>query len=206
MTQLVPDCTTQLEYYVMSDSAFCVLSDQSTVIGVSIADNNTIIKQSITGSSESIVTYTTEMERVYTLGVDERQIVLFAGGSDRYFNGQVVQYDLSSGQVIKSFGRLEIGSVMSSIKVNNLWFFGGFRSFKFAVIDSVSRLVLGEPVNSALLMIYSMATYKIQQSDNCPQKLLFTFGSNAFYSEYQTDVFDITALVTRHSNLSNKKI
>ena len=143
MAQLVPDCTTQMDYFVLSDSSFCVLSDQSTVIGVDKANRNTIIKHSITDLSEQTVIYIANMGGVFTLAVDERQNVLYAGGSNYYSDGQVVQYDLSSGQVVKDFGPVGIRIIWSSLNVNNLWFFGAHGSSRFVVIDSVSRQVLG---------------------------------------------------------------
>ena len=204
MAQLAPDCATQMEYFVETDSAFCVLSDQSTVVGVSYADRNIIIKHSITDLSQPMVTYSANMGGVCTLRVDERQNVFFAGGFN--FDGKVVQYDLSTGQVVKAFDHVRVGAIWSSIRVDNLWIFGGIGESKFAVIDSVSRQVLGEPVESAILRIFSMTIWKIQGENNHSQALLLTVGYDPNYSENKTDVFDITALVDKHSNLSNKQI
>ena len=120
MTQLVPECATQMGYFVLSDSSFCVLSDQSTVIGVSDAYQNMIIKRSIIDTSGPIVTYTANLGRVYTLAVDEPQSVLFAGGSGCDSDGQLVQYELCAGQVVKAFSRIGMDTVLKSISVNNL--------------------------------------------------------------------------------------
>ena len=206
MTQLIPECATQMEYFVFTDSNFCVLSDQSTIIGVSKTNQNLIIKQSITGKSELAVTYTANMKYVYTLAANETQNVLFAGGYGFDSDGQVVQFDLCTGQVVKAFGLVGIGIVLSSLNANNLWIFGSYNTTEFAMIDSVSRQVLGEPVESAISRIYSMTIFKIQEIDNCSKVLLFTIGMFPNYSENRTDVFDITALVTRHLNLSIKQI
>ena len=117
-----------------------------------------------------------------------------------------MQYDLSTGQVVKAFGPVGIGSVRSSIRVNSMWFFGGRRSFKFVVIDSKSRQALGKPVESAIGTIYSLAVFKIHEKHDHLKVLLLNVGEFANYSEKQTDVFDITALVTRRPNLLNKQI
>ena len=205
MARLVPECATQMDYCISTDSILCVLSNQSTVIGVSNFDQSTIIRQSITDSSEPTVTYSSNTGTVYSLAVDEPQNVLLAGGSGCDYDGQVVQYDLSTGQVVKAFGRLGIYSVISSISVGNLWFFGGHGSSKFAVIDSVSRQVLGKPVESAISTIYSMVVWKIQEKSNGPKLLLLTVGDHPNYSENRTDVFDITALVNRQSNFRTSR-
>ena len=143
MAQLVPDCATQMKYFVLIDSSFCVLSNQSTVIGVSNADRKMIIKHSITDFSEPTVTYTADMDEVFTLGVNELQNVLFAGGSGCDSGGQLLQFDLSTGRAIKTFGQVGIDIIFSRIRVDNLWLFGDLNSSKFAVVDSVSRQVLG---------------------------------------------------------------
>ena len=204
MTQLVPECATQMEYFVTTNSKFCVLSNQSTIIGVSNAYPNMIIKHSITDLSEPVVTFNFITGRVYTLGVNEHQNVLFAGGSGCDSDGQVMQYDLSTGQVVKAIGKGGIGSVQSSISVGNLWFFGGYGSFKLVVVDSVSRQVLGKPVRSAIWTIYSIAVFKIQEMSHSSKVLILTVGLLPNYSKNQTDVFDITALVNKHSNLAIK--
>ena len=206
MTQLVPECGTQIEYYVLTDSSFCVLSDQTTVIGVSNADKNTIVKQSVTDSSKPMVTYNANKGLVNTLGANESRNVLPAGGYDFDFDGQVVQYDLSTGQVVKAFGQVGTGIVLSSFNVNDLWCFGGDGESKVAVIDSVSRQALAKPVSSAIWTIYSMTVCKIQEENNRSKVLLFIVGKNPEYSENQTDVFDITALLTGHSDLPDKQV
>ena len=198
MAQLAPDCSTRIDYYVFTNSSFCVLSDQSTVVGVSNADQKTIIKHSITDLSEPKVTYTANMEKVLTLGLYERQNVLLAGGYRFDSDGQVVQFDLSTGQVLKAFGQIDVGIVWSSISVGNLWIFGTHELSKFAVIDSVSREALGKPIKSAIWKILSMAVCKIQEENNRSQVLLFIIGFIPDYSENKTDVFDITALMDEH--------
>lgn len=183
-----------------TDFSFCVLSDQSIVIGISRTDQNTIIKQSITDSSEPTFTYTTNMQQVFTLAVNEPQNVLYAGNSCSNYDGKLVQFDLSTGQVVKAFGSVGIGIIWSSLNLNNLWFFGAHESSRFIVIDSVSRQVLGKPVKSAMWSINSMAVCKKPKRNNISQVLLFTVGDYSNYSKSRTDVFDITTLVDKYSN------
>ena len=206
MAQLAPDCATQMNYYVSTESGFCVLSDQRTVIGVSKIDHNTIIKQSITDLSEQMVTYNANSGWVYTLGVDESQNILLPSGCGCNYTGQVVQYDLSTGQVVKAFDQVGINSPCSSIKAGNIWFFGGYDSSKFAVINSVLRQVLCKPVESAILSLHSMTVCRIQEESNLSRVLLFTFGMYQNYSENNSDVFDITSLVNKYSDLPSNLI
>ena len=204
MAQLVPDCTTQMHFFVSSESSFCVLSDQSTVIGISKANENTIIKQNITDLSEPIVTYTANARRAFTLGVDEPQNVLLAGGPGCNYHGQVVQCDLTTGQAIKNFDRIGIGYIITNVNVNNLWFFGGHRSSMFAVIDSVSRQALGKPVESAVASIFPMTVSNIEETNARSKVLLWTVGNYPNYTENKSDMFDITALVNMDSDSLSK--
>ena len=206
MTQLVPECVTQMEYYLSGDSSFCVLSNQRTILGVSKTDKKTIIRHSISDFSGMTVTYTANTAGVFTLSINEPQNMLLAGGISCNLVGEVVLYGLSTGQVIKTFGKVNYAPVQSSFKVDNLWFIGFFGSFKFAVIDSVSRQVLGKSVKFGILNIFSMAVCKKLEKHNDSQVLLFTVGDYFRFSENDTDVFDITALVNRHSILSNKQV
>ena len=193
-----------MQYFVFTDSSFSVLLDQNTVIGVCKAHQNTIIKQSIADFLDEAVTYTTKMRQIFTVAVGEHQNVLFVAGSGS--SGQLVQFELSTGRAIKIFGLVGKGTLKSSINANNLWFFGGHGLSEFAVIDLVSRQVLGNPVRSAVTSIFSMTVCKKLGRNDLSQVLLLTVGAFANYSENQTDMFDITALVNRHSNSSNKLI
>ena len=201
MTQLVPDCATQMKYNAISDSSFCVLSDQVTVIGVSAKDSETIIKENIVDHSMPKVTFTANFDEVNTLAVDEVNNTLFAG-SDNYGDGQVVQYDLSTGQALKNYGCVGVKVVLSSSRVGNLWMFGGFLSCKFTVIDSITRQVVNEPVKTTIKSIHSMTVFKTKEKNKFPKVLLLTFGTSPNYSKNNTDVFDITALLDMYSNLS----
>ena len=195
MAEPVPDRTMQLNLYCVSDSNNCILWDQATVVGVISTDCNTIAKQNITDHSVPVVTYTANIGQVYTLAVDEASNLLFAGNYN-HGRGQVVQYDLSTGQAIKNYGQVGIGSVLSSARVDNLWLFGGF-TFKITAIDSVSRRVVHTPVATAIGDILSMTVCNAQNDRQDSKVLLYIFGEFLNYSDGRTDVFDISGLVDK---------
>ena len=181
----------------MYPSSYCVLSDQATIVGVNNADRNTIVKEKITEHSVPIITYTANFKYVYTLAVDEANNVLFAGG----YNGRkglVLQYDLNTGQAIKNYGQVGIGTVVSNTRVENLLFLGGCRSHKFTVIDSVRRQVAHEPVNAAVSVLSSLAVASVQKNQQNPKLLLFTVGHLLENSNNWAGVFDITEVVNKH--------
>ena len=198
MTEPVFDCATLLKYSCFCDSSFCVLSDQATIIGISYSDRNKIIRQNISDHSVPKVLYTANIGRVNTLAVDEPNNLLFAG-SDDYTKGQVVQYDLSTGRAMKNYGSLSIDKVVSSIRLGNLWFFGGFGFSKFTVIDSVTKRIVHGPVKTVIWTIYSMSACSIHSKERDPKTILFTIGIHSNNLDQRTDIFNITGLVKKFS-------
>ena len=197
MSELVPDRTTELEYFCLFVSSYCVLSDQATIVGVSFNERTTIIKENITDHSVPVVAYTANIGEVFTLAVDEASNVLLAG-SKNSGHGQVVQYDLSTGQAIKNYGQVGIGNVLSSTRVENLWLFGGCE-FKITAIDSVRRRVVHTPVATAFRYIYSMTVYNLKNAKQKSQVLLLVDGNRPNYSKSRFFVFDISRLVNKYA-------
>ena len=175
-----------------------MLSDQATIVGISSTDRKTIIKKSIIDRSVPVVTYAYNFDYVYTLAVDEPSNVLFAGSYNQG-SSQVVQYDLSTGQVLKNYGQVGICRVLSSARVGNLWLFGGFTS-KITVIDSAKRRVVHEPVTTAISRIFSMTVCSLQNGKRNSKTLLFVVGRYPDYSDAKTDVLDISGLVNAFSS------
>ena len=203
LTQLVPGCVSLLEYFSFSDPSFCVLSDQATLVGVNEADWNTVTKQSIIDRSAPIVVYTANIGHVYTVAVDEPNNILFAGSSN-LGGGQVIQYDLSTGQAVKNYAHVGIGRILSSAsaKAGSLWLFGSRGSSRFTVIDPISRRIVHSPVITAIRNIYSMTIGTVYNSDSEDTVLLFIAGDDSEYANDRSDVFDITELTKRNASFS----
>ena len=205
MTRPAPDCVTQLEYYCVCDSSWHVFSDQATIVGVSLTNCSTIIRQNIIDHSLPLTIYAANQGKVYTIAVDEPNNTLFAGGENNEKTGQVVQYDLGTGQSIKTYFGVGIGSIESSTRAGNLLLFGGFESYKVAIIDSVNRRIVHESINTAIRNIFSMTIFTLFESNNQFQILLLCVGEIQMYSNGRTDLFDITELIKKYSNLYFEK-
>lgn len=198
---LIPEFRTKLSYYCRTDLNFCVLANQETIIGVSSIDKTKIIKECITDSSAPITTYSSNKATVNTIIADEQNSILLAGCFDTY-EGQIIQYDLYSGQVTKNYGLDNIRSAISNVNLGNLIFFGGYGTEKFIVIDSATRQVVHEPVKTAKSPIYSMTIYKTRKKQ-ANKVLLFIHGMYSSYSKEKTDIFDITKLVKKYAITSD---
>ena len=102
-----------------------MLSDDLTIIGVKYDKDNKydckiIIKKKINDKTNSIMTYNGNTNRVNTLLVNQNKDYFMAGDYDN-----VVKYNLTNGKVIKKFNNIGVRQVFSSIRLNNLCFFGG---------------------------------------------------------------------------------
>ena len=194
VTKPVPDCTTLLKYDFAYDFCSCVLSDQATIVGVGNTDSTTIFKENIADHSVPVVSYAANTGQVNTLVVDEPNDMLFAGSSN-HGRGQVMQYDLTTGQAVKNYDQIGIGSIQSSTRIGNIYLFGGFGSYQFAVIDSAIRRVVYNRVSTAIWSICSLETCYVQNKSHEENILLFVTEECSDYTFDRTDVFDITGLV-----------
>ena len=199
MAELVPDRITKLDFFCFSDSSFFVFSDQATIIGVSKANKETIVKQNIRDHSQPIVAYAANIGLVATFTVVESNNTLFAGLSHHPYN-EVVQYDLSTGQVVKNYGYIGFHRVLSGTRVGNLWLFRSGERHQFSVIDPVTKQIVHEPVNTAITDIFCFTTCTLHRSDPERRVLLFVAGQYPNYTDRQcSDIFDVTDIIKKFS-------
>ena len=173
-----------------------MLSDQVTIIGVSNSNRTKIVKENICDQSAPVVTYSANIGSVYTLAVGEPNDVLFAG-SCNCGKGQIMQYSLSNGQVLKNYSQVGIDSILSSTRIANMYVFGGYGSSKFVVIDSAKRQIVHKPVTTRIKIIGSMTVCKTKQNKPDSKTLLLISGNFSDNSNDRTDVFDMTGLVDK---------
>lgn len=202
-TEPVPDSFSRMAFFCLSESSFCLLSDDATILGFNYKEPSTIIKETISDLSQPIISYIANVNSVYSIEVDESNNMLFAGCDNDNF-GQVVQFDLATGQVIKNYCQIDTSCIMSNIRLGSLLIFGGYDSSHIIVIDPVNRKILSDRVSTAVSFIHSIAFCTIDASD--PKVLLFVVGKLYNYSQGKTDIFDITALLKVRANLQKQVI
>ena len=183
----------------------CVLSDQAIIVGVNQDYSTTIIRENINDRSAPAVVYSANIDTIDTLVVDEPNNMLLAGSQNDY-KGQVVQYDLSTGRMVKNYGPIGIGSVQSSARLGNLCMFGGRDSSKFVVIDSATRQAVETPLTTKEWNIVSMTVCSVQKSCSEPKVFLIISGRNPRMFKINLDIVDITGLVAKSSCVSAAQI
>jgi predicted transcriptional regulator len=183
------------EFYVYLENHFLILPDQKTVIGVD-KDRISMIMEDITNSESgySPVRFGKHEDTIYTLIFVEELSMLLVGDNA----GKLTQYHYDSGNnswsVVKEYGDLGIGQVISGIRIGHLVIFGGYESYSLRVVDSMKMEIQGDPFKTAIEVIYSISLGKVSES----QVILYLSGWGGKYSETASDVLDITELMKEY--------
>lgn len=80
-------------------------------------------------------------------------------------------------------------------------FFGGLNSFSVVVLDTASQKVVHGPLKTAINTIDSLTVCRIGPGTADAKAVLVVAGRKIDYSNGNTDMFDVTGLVQRHSTL-----
>ena len=189
---ILPDCKSKNSYVCDTDSNFCVLEDESTVLGVHSKHKSMIIKENIIEHSSSILLYNKNQTTIYTLALHEQNNTFFAG-EDFNYKGRIVQYDLETGQMIRNYGSIGVSCVISSARFGRFICFGGLMS-KFVVVDTLTRRIVQGLVQTIIRCIDSIEFFAIFQKKGNFKVLVTVTGWGSDYLKGRSDVFDFTEL------------
>ena len=194
---VVPEVDSRFDYFSMSDSNFCVLSDQTTALGVLCARKYAIVKDCLANRAAPIVAYPAGPRTVYTIIADEARNALLAGSLNPDKSGQVVHYDLGTGQTLKNYGPARVPGVFSGTRFQNLCFLSQPRSNVFVVIDTITKSVLHQSTATAIQTILSLAVCRVSDKANAAKAVLLVAGIRTDCSEDRSRLYDVTGLVDR---------
>ena len=107
----------------------------------------------------------------------------------------LVQYDLSTCKVLRNYGNLKIRKVFSNVRIGHLVFFGGNHG-QVRVLRLDTREVLGQPVQTSIGVIFSMNLCIVGERYKERSIVLVVSGLFPNYLGYETDIFDVTGLVS----------
>ena len=176
-----------------------MLSDQKTVLGVHFKIRNVIFKENIADKHAPLVTYDSSNYRVYSLVVREDNNCFFVGGkAHKQRRGNILQYDLDTGRLLRDFRLVDLQSIMSNCRYHELCFFGTF-DHDLIVLDSIKRLQVHQPLRTAIKHIDGLELGVVGLGDTGSKTLLFVSGRKRDYSRGKTDVFDVTELIRKHA-------
>lgn len=167
LARVLPDCASKFKYICFGLSNFCILSDETTTVGVSKADGKTVLSEDISRERAPVRAYTADTGLVHAVAVDETSCRLFLS-SYRNNKGQIVQFDLVTGQVLRNFDSITIGGIISIAQVGNLWLFGGNCSSKYTIINASSRKIVLNSVPTAIQCINLFTIF--QKTDKFSKK------------------------------------
>ena len=203
---LIPDSTSRLDYLCYRDCHFCVLADESAVLGVCSCTEKVIYKEPAFGDSAAKAqAFDTQFNKIFTLVLDEPKNALFAGGIQAG-RGMVAQIDLERGRLVRKYAGVESEILNASARLGRLLFFGGWNSFKVLVIDSVARRVAQPRLDTAIKNVISVAVCAARRESAGLRFLLTVSGVLPNYTEQASDVFDITDLIDKYSVSTDKAV
>ena len=134
------------------------------------------------------MSYNDNTSEVFTLQVDEKAGILFAG-EDNNFKGKVVKYNLTNGDLITDYGSLGIKAVLSSARIHILCFFGGWKSHSFRIIDTFTDEILFDPIKTAIKYIDSIEICHVEDNKTKTNKyILVVAGRYPNYANNATDI------------------
>ena len=183
-------------YKIYFHSNIEILEDEQTIVGISEKRWSKIIYKENIITRKGIVEFDDHKTDINTVLVDESRNLLLSS-EENEGNGKVMQYNLDSGHLMKEYDALEIGTVICSIQISNLCFFGG-NDHKIRVIDLEAEDYLGDAIETSIASIYHMELCLVDSQN--PQMVLSVDGrdqENSDEKELKTDCFNITKLVKK---------
>ena len=199
-TNIEPINTTLSKFGVKYENQFVVLEDAKHVIGVDQKDGNNLIIENVeTGKADTFqcgdpFSYFNE-----TLLYDENTGSLCSGINYGGLYKYKVNIASKSCERVKDYGNPKIGCLYSSYRFMNFVFFGGYER-KIRVLDLSTGDLLPGHLKTAIWYIYSL-----QVCVNNNDKIYLTVsGGITDYSDYETDLLDLTDLIQVDSVILHK--
>ena len=137
------ELTSKGVYESYFQNSFQIFKDQDRIIGVNGKQPCSLLLENIvdTNPHHSSFGFGNHSQRKRSIVINEDLQTLVVGD----FSGTVIQYDLCNGRsslkVIRHYGNIGIGRILSSTRINNFVIFGG-DSFCFRVIDTAKRMMV----------------------------------------------------------------
>ena len=197
------DAASQMQFKCYKDSNFYALWDESSIVGIR-PNYVCIVKEDIINKSQEVTTYHEAIGALYTFVISQKANALLAGEENGDL-GRIVQYDLHTGKAVRVYSSPGIETVFSSVRLDDLCFFGGFSGSSFIVIRIKGRRIVQDPVKTAVGMITSLELCTFCKETPDASTVLVVTGANCDYSNDQTDMFNVTELVTRFSHSNQRE-
>ena len=197
MSSVSPAFVSRLQYdFNRMTSSVRVLSDEKTILGASYTQTNMIVKENIADSSTPIVNYTGNTSRIWTLAVGELNNVIFVAEFD---SRRLVQYDLETTRVVRSYGRIGIGGLSSMITYSNLVFIGGWGSFHLTVLDAATRKLVHRPFVSSVRNSSALILCRANSGIGSERVILIVTGTYISPDKSRAVLFDVSELIGRYA-------
>ena len=186
---------TQNKFYSRYENNFLVLPNGKTVVGADYSNQEKLIMEDITkGNHKQVGTHGSS---IYSVLFHSPTQSLLVGD----YKGHVKQYKKvhPSFTIVRDYGHVGVGSVLSSTQVGGFAILGGNDNFLVAIDVSEQR------VSGGLLKSPFIETFSLQVCEGVDSKVYLSVGGHL--PEYSSDVSDflnVTLLFNRNKKESPK--
>lgn len=184
---------TRQEFFSHFENNFLVLPDGKTIVGPDGSDKKRLMVEDITQNNPSQVAKHRNIIR--NLLYDDKSRTLFAEDDSQH----VIQYkrteDLSSFSYLKDYGDLKIGGVISSTRIGDYAFFGGWNLHKIIAIYIPENHLCQGTMKTAFSKVFSLRECRVSESET----FLSVGGSNPAHSERCSDIYKVSTQFTQRA-------
>ena len=194
---IVPQNISFEKYHCFYENSFQVLSNEQTLVSVKDSNKSTILLEDIESDDPDYmpVSLTSNSSVVNVIIKSEELKAIWAGDSQ----GHLVQYDLTSGELVKDFGNLQIGKILSGTILGSIAVFGGCHFLR--VVSAKKREVLGVPLKSTIAEICSLHFCLV--NDDSLENDLILLSISGFINSANTKISEIINLTQLMTKLIN---
>ena len=176
---------TKNQFYAFYEKSFLVLPDSRTIVGLDAETGSTLVTEDIITNKST--TFGIHENFIYTLLYDKMTKSLFADDG----RGYVIQYKKRSKNhpfcLVKNYGYLGIGSILSCAQVGGFAFFGG-ENYSIVAINIRERGLCEGFLKSPF-----WDSFSLQVCHGLDQKVyLSILGNDRSYSSDVFDFLDVT--------------
>ena len=183
--------STQNLFFSRYESAFAILSDCRTVVGIE-PNGLFLIKENIISKKTKIFANFHSTE-ICTVCVNEKLDIVLSTANDH----RVVQYNLESGQLIYNYGIVNLGYVSACRIFGSIAVLGGW-NHKFGLIDLKTRIVYSTGMKTSAYSVFSIQVLAVE---NQSKKIIILCGGFSDYNSGESDIFEFVSFDVEQSKV-----
>ena len=186
---VVPRHQSRAHYFVDYENNYAILPDENSILGVSHRDRSVLLLENLTGHLP-LAKVAEHSSKITTVIPNSTCSMILVGDKA----GTLVLYSFLAGcsefKVIRDFGSAGVGSVTASCRIGHLVALGG-KNGMARFFDFQNKSFVSSWLKTAVQWVYSLRFIATTES----RLVLCMAGKDRNYSNFGTDMFDVTQMV-----------